>query len=97
MLDLLEFSIFGKSHTVERLPVHLPYDQPVYFEHGKEAEAVRGAQSRFQVNGVVEICTVKYNYILHGTPNHCSFVCSFINTGGTVLFANAIITCARCN
>ena len=35
-----------RSHTVERLPVHLPNEQIVYFQAGNEREAVESASSR---------------------------------------------------
>lgn len=40
--DILEFSLFRQSHSVEKLPVHLPF----IFEHGKEAKTLQAAATR---------------------------------------------------
>lgn len=43
---LFEFELHGRSHPIERLPVHLPLHQAVYFQNGHEQECVRQAMSR---------------------------------------------------
>lgn len=43
MWRLSEFSMSDKSHTVVRLAVHLPDQQPIYFIEGQENEAVERA------------------------------------------------------
>ena len=40
---LSEFPLHERSHTIIRLPVHLPEQQPVYFEQGKHKEALQRA------------------------------------------------------
>ena len=40
---LFEFKMRGTSHSVERLPVHLPDMQSIFFQPGDEAEAVATA------------------------------------------------------
>ena len=42
---LSEFDMHGMSHTIYRLPVHLPDQQNVYFRSGMEEEAVEKAAS----------------------------------------------------
>uniref|UniRef100_A0A183GEZ6 Helitron_like_N domain-containing protein n=1 Tax=Heligmosomoides polygyrus TaxID=6339 RepID=A0A183GEZ6_HELPZ len=42
---LLGFPLHDRSHTVVRLPVHLPDQQEVFFREGEEREAVRCAAS----------------------------------------------------
>ena len=47
---LSEFDMHGKSHTIHRLPVHLPDQQNVYFRSGMEEEALdRAANSASQL------------------------------------------------
>ena len=41
---LLEFKMHDKSHSIIRLPVHLEFQQPVYFEEGNEHAALQNAQ-----------------------------------------------------
>ena len=43
---LFGFPMQGRSHHVERLPVHLPLEKNVLFEEGAEAEAAIAALSR---------------------------------------------------
>ena len=43
---LLGFPLHGRSHAVERLPVHLPSRQAILFKAGCEAEAVANAKGR---------------------------------------------------
>lgn len=45
MWRLLESKMHARSHTVTRLPVHLPNQQRLIFEEGHEAEALEEAQS----------------------------------------------------
>ena len=37
---LFEYKLKGRSHNIEKLPVHLPYMQPVYFEEGEHQTAL---------------------------------------------------------
>ena len=43
---LLEFELHGRSHQVERLPVHLPMQQTIQFQTGLERQYVERALSR---------------------------------------------------
>ena len=43
---LFAFPLQGRSHAVERLPVHLPLQQNVLFQQGSESDAVRLALTR---------------------------------------------------
>ncbi len=43
---LSEYPMQEKSHTVTRLPVHLPDEQTVYFAPGREREAVNSERAR---------------------------------------------------
>jgi len=43
---IMRFSMHDKSHAVERLPVHLPRGQHIYFEEGRETEAYQQALSK---------------------------------------------------
>ena len=43
MWRLSEFDMQGKSHTINRLPVHLPEQQNVYFRPGNEEDALHRA------------------------------------------------------
>jgi hypothetical protein len=38
---IFEFRMHDQSHFVQKLCLHLPNEQPVYFEEGDEAEAIR--------------------------------------------------------
>ena len=40
---LFEFKMYYMSHTVYRLAIHLPFNQPVYFKPGDEENAIRRA------------------------------------------------------
>ena len=42
---LSEYKLYDHSHTIIRLPVHLPDQQPIYFHQGHEAEAVERASN----------------------------------------------------
>ena len=37
---LSEYSMHEQSHTIIRLSIHLPNQQPVYFQKGQEQEAL---------------------------------------------------------
>ena len=37
---IFQFKLHGHSHVVERLPIHLDGEQPVFFQPGQEAEAL---------------------------------------------------------
>ncbi|GBM42282.1 hypothetical protein AVEN_234999-1 [Araneus ventricosus] len=43
MWNLNEFSLSHKSHTVVRLAVHLPQQQPIVYQDGQEAQAIERA------------------------------------------------------
>ena len=72
MWRLSEFEMHGKSHTIIRLPVHLPEQQNVYFRSGSEEEAVeRGTKSQliafFQLN---LSCPEARRHLYSEIPNH---------------------------
>ena len=46
MWRLSEYGMYDRSHTVHRLPVHLPNQQNVYFKEGTEQEALKKAQAQ---------------------------------------------------
>lgn len=46
MWRLLEYKMHDKSHDIIRLPVHLPNEQNIIFEEGREAEAVERERHR---------------------------------------------------
>ncbi|GBM43711.1 hypothetical protein AVEN_150965-1 [Araneus ventricosus] len=46
MWRLNEFNLSHKSHTVVRLPVHLPQQQPIVYQDGQEAQAIERAALR---------------------------------------------------
>ena len=58
------FPLHGRSHHVERLPVHLPLRKNVLFQHGFESEAANKALARdskleawFKLNASAENCS----------------------------------------
>lgn len=56
MWDLLEFKRHDKSHTIVRLAVHLPFEQLLYFQEGKELEALKkAAQNATTLTGWFEL------------------------------------------
>lgn len=61
MWRLLEFNMHGRSHSVQQLPVHLPNQQRLVFEEGREEDAVAAARTKrtkleswFELNRVDE-------------------------------------------
>ncbi|GBN46953.1 hypothetical protein AVEN_170958-1 [Araneus ventricosus] len=46
MWSLNEFNLSHKSHTVVRLAVHLPQQQPIVYQDGQEAQAIERAALR---------------------------------------------------
>ena len=46
MWRLLQSPMHERSHSVMRLPVHLPNQQLIFFEPGREEEALEAARSR---------------------------------------------------
>ncbi|GBN69016.1 hypothetical protein AVEN_77860-1 [Araneus ventricosus] len=46
MWRLNEFNLSHKSHTVVRLAVHLPHQQPIVYQDGQEAQAIERAALR---------------------------------------------------
>lgn len=52
MWRLLENKMCDRSHDVIRLPVHLPQEQIIIFEEGKEEERIqRGDLNKTMLNG----------------------------------------------
>ena len=52
-----EFSVHGESHTVVRLLIHLPNEQPLLFEPGEEQEALQRSESKkTQLQAFFELC-----------------------------------------
>ena len=43
---ICEFKMHNQSHTVYRLSVHLPDEQPIYFQEGLEEQALRNAATK---------------------------------------------------
>ena len=41
---MYEFEMYGISHTIVRLPIHLPNKKIVYFKEGNENEAIDKAK-----------------------------------------------------
>lgn len=73
---ILEYKMHDRSHTVQRLPVHLPNQQRLYFEEGNEEEAILAAHSKltklesfFKLNETDELgrqllyAEMPYNYV----------------------------------
>ncbi|KAK9873683.1 hypothetical protein WA026_023683 [Henosepilachna vigintioctopunctata] len=46
---LLEFPIHGNSHSIFRLPIHLPGERTVYFNDGQEEIALQNNQSKLSI------------------------------------------------
>ena len=67
----------NQSHTIIRLAVHLPLEQPVYFKPGSEEEALLKADisdstllAWFKLN---QIDNKAHEYLYHNIPNHYTF------------------------
>ena len=70
-------AFLSSSHTVQRMAVHLEDQQTIYFEEGKEKEAVIKAQNSdttltawFKLNKEDESAK---KLLYHEIPNHYSF------------------------
>ena len=66
-----------QSHTIVRLAVHLPLEQPVYFKPGSEEEALLKAESSdstllawFKLN---QVDTQAHQHLYHDIPNYYTF------------------------
>lgn len=71
MWRLHERRLFHRSHTIERLPVHLPEEQMVYFQAGFEADANRDRVSKLMA--FFKLCNENIaarNYLYHEIPEH---------------------------
>ncbi|CAF5003071.1 unnamed protein product, partial [Rotaria sp. Silwood1] len=74
---LFEFPLHDKSHTIIRLAVHLPNQQPVYFAEGNERQAVERAATKdttltawFKLNSKNPDAR---QYLYHDIPQHFVF------------------------
>ena len=45
MWGLLQYRMDEQSHTIFRLAIHLPFEQPVFFKPGSEEDALLKAES----------------------------------------------------
>ncbi|GBN43763.1 hypothetical protein AVEN_55413-1, partial [Araneus ventricosus] len=70
MWRLNEFNLSHKSHTVVRLAVHLPQQQPIVYQDGQEAQAIERAALRktiltswFELNKNDPSAHISYSYI----------------------------------
>uniref|UniRef100_A0A1Y1KCC0 ATP-dependent DNA helicase n=8 Tax=Photinus pyralis TaxID=7054 RepID=A0A1Y1KCC0_PHOPY len=76
MWRLKKYEMSGRSHSVERLPVHLPLEQMVYFEEGAERRDLEAAAKKgtkltrwFQLNAndvnarKYLYCDIPYHYV----------------------------------
>ena len=77
MWRLLQFKMDDQSHTIIRLAVHLPSEQPVYFKPGSEEDALLKAEysdstllAYFKLN---QNDTSAHQYLYHNIPNHFTF------------------------
>lgn len=72
---LSEYKLHDKSHSIVRLPVHLPRQQPVYFEPGKHVDAANKSANQ----DTMLTAFFKYNalnstqYTYNEFPNHFVF------------------------
>ena len=72
MWRLSEFEMHGKSHTIIRLPVHLPEQQNVYFRSGSEEEAVETG-TKTQLTAFFQLnlsCPEARRHLYNEIPNH---------------------------
>ena len=79
---LFQFPLHGKSHAVDRLPVHLPLEQSILFRSGEEREAVERCmqkrtklQAWFDLNASAstqaeETCALIRRLRYHELPKH---------------------------
>lgn len=62
MWRLLESPMYDHSHTVMRLPVHLPNQQRIMFETGREQEALEAAQTgKTKLEAYLQLNTIDVN------------------------------------
>jgi len=74
---LLGFDMYGRSHTIQRLAVHIPLDKMVHFQQGAEQEALEKAMAKdstldawYKLNSIDEGAR-KYRYC--EIPEHYSW------------------------
>ena len=77
MWRLSEFPLYTQSHSVKRLPVHLPNQQQIYFREGEEDVAMERAEvadsmltAWFQLN---RQCQYARKYSYSDIPYHFVF------------------------
>jgi hypothetical protein len=74
---LSEYPLHGQSHTIIRLAVHMPNNNPVYFTPGQEEEAVnRETANKSQLTAWFELNRVDCRarqYLYTEVPNHYVF------------------------
>ena len=71
MWRLHEHQLFYRSHTIERLPVHLPEEQMVYFQAGYESNVDLDKNSKLMA--FFKLCNENItarNYFCHEIPEH---------------------------
>ena len=72
---LSEYAMHGKSHVVHRLPVHLPNMQNVYFQSGREEEALARDSTKLTAWFALNRSDVSANkYLYTEIPSHYTFV-----------------------
>ena len=72
---LLEFRLHEMSHTIQRLAVHLPLRQNVYYHEGQEEQALQGNTGTtltawFELNARDPLA---HQYLYHEIPEHYTF------------------------
>ena len=77
MWRLLQYPMDEQSHTIIRLVVHLPYEQPVDFKPGSEEEALLKAEysdstllAWFKLNQRDQSA---HEHLYHNIPNYYTF------------------------
>ena len=72
---LSEYDLHNKSHTIIRLPIHLPDHQPVYFQPGQHEQAVQSAANQNTMLTAYFAMNSHYhtNYTYSETPLHFVF------------------------
>jgi hypothetical protein len=77
MWRILQFPMDEQSHTIIRLSVHLPLEQPVYFKPGSEEDSLLRASNSdstllawFKLN---QNYINAHQYLYHNIPNYYKF------------------------
>ena len=77
MWRLLQYRMDEQSHTIFRLAIHLPFEQPVFFKPGSEEDALLKAESSdttllawFKLN---QVDTQAHQYLYHDISNYYTF------------------------